>query len=135
MRRMPVNAAADMTGPHPSTLRRATQPDSWTIAASAIVASVIGDVIHEGLGHGGMCAVTGGQPLALSTVHFDGSADTRLVAAGGALANLICGVLFWGRRARRQAERILALLLLAADDTESARRGRLFPVLRYRQHR
>ncbi len=95
MQRMPVNAGADITGPHPSTLCRATQPDPWTIAAIAIVASVIGDVIHEGLGHGGLCAVTGGQPLALSTVHFDCSADTRLVAAGGTLANLICGALFW----------------------------------------
>jgi hypothetical protein len=42
-----------------------------------------------------MCAATGAQALALSTVHFDCSADTRLVAAGGTLANLIFGVLFW----------------------------------------
>ena len=95
MQRMPVDAAADVTGPHPSTLRQATHPDPWTIVAIAIVASVIADVIHEGVGHGGMCAATGGQPLALSTVHFDCSADTRLVAAGGTLANLIFGVLFW----------------------------------------
>jgi hypothetical protein len=31
----------------------------------------------------------------LSTVHFECSADTRLVAAGGTLANLIFGGLFW----------------------------------------
>src|SRR5882762_4705606 len=35
------------------------------------------------------------QPLVLSTVHFDCSADSRLVAAGGTLANLIFGALFW----------------------------------------
>lgn len=42
-----------------------------------------------------MCAATGAQARALSTLHFDCSADTRLVAAGGTLANLIFGVLFW----------------------------------------
>ena len=73
----------------------ATQPDLLTIAAIAIAATVIADVIHEGLGHGGMCAATGAQPLTLSTVHFECSADTRLVAAGGTLANLVFGALFW----------------------------------------
>src|ERR1700688_3698743 len=60
-------------------------PDLWTIAAIAVCATVIADFIHEGLGHGGMCVATGGQPLVLSTVHFECSADTRLVAAGGTL--------------------------------------------------
>ena len=95
MRRMAVNAAGDITGPYPSTLREASRPDLLTIAAIAIAATVIADVIHEGLGHGGLCVATGGRPLALSTVHFDCSADTRLVAAGGTLANLIFGALFW----------------------------------------
>jgi hypothetical protein len=95
MQRMAVNAARDTTGSDPSTLHEATRPDLLTIAAIAIAATVIADVIHEGLGHGGMCAATGGQPLALSTVHFECSADTRLVAAGGTLANLIFGALFW----------------------------------------
>jgi len=75
--------------------REPTQPDLLTIAAITIVATVIVDLIHEGLGHGGMCVATGGRPLVLSTVHFDCSADTRLVAAGGTLANLIFGGLFW----------------------------------------
>ena len=95
MQRMAVNAARDRTGAHPSTLPEATQPHLLTVVAIAIVATVIADVLHEGLGHGGMCMATGGQPLALSTVHFECSAETRLVAAGGTLANLICGALFW----------------------------------------
>ncbi len=103
MRRMAVNAARDITESTPSPLRAATQPDLLTIAAIAMVATVITDFIHEGLGHGGMCAATGGQPLVLSTVHFECSADTRLVAAGGTLANLIFGALFWvAARAVRQ---------------------------------
>jgi hypothetical protein len=64
MQRMAVKAARDMSGPTPSTVHRATQPDLLTIAAIAIIATVIGDVIHEGLGHGGMSAAMGGHPLA-----------------------------------------------------------------------
>jgi hypothetical protein len=67
--------------------------DLLTVAAIAVCAAVITDLIHEGLGHGGMCVATGAQPLALSTVHFECSADTRLVAAGGTLANLFFGPL------------------------------------------
>lgn len=70
--------------------------DLWTVVAIAVSATVITDFIHEGLGHGGMCAATGGHGLVLSTVHFECSADTRLVAAGGTLANLIFGAVFWG---------------------------------------
>ena len=79
-------------------------PNKWTIAAIAICATVITDFIHEGLGHGGMCVATGAQALVLSTVHFECSADTRLVAAGGTLANLIFGIVFWAAaRAVKQA--------------------------------
>jgi hypothetical protein len=85
-------------------LPEATKPDLLTIAAVAIIAIVIADFIHEGLGHGGMCVATGLRPLVLSTVHFECSADTRLVAAGGTLANLIFGALSWAAmRAVRQA--------------------------------
>ena len=65
-----------------------TIPDTWTISAIAIVAYVLADVIHEGIGHGGMCVLTGGHPLALSSVYFQCEHEGRLVAAGGTLANL-----------------------------------------------
>jgi hypothetical protein len=103
MQPMAVNASSDIAGSNASTLHEATQADLLTIAVIAIAATVITDFIHEGIGHGGMCAATGGQPLVLSTVHFECSADTRLVAAGGTLANLIFGALFWvAARAVRQ---------------------------------
>lgn len=76
-------------------LLESTTPDFLTVAAIAVVATVIADFIHEGLGHGGMCIATGGRPMALSTVHFECNPDSRLVAAGGTLANLLFGVLFW----------------------------------------
>ncbi len=84
-----------MTEFNPPTLHEATQRDLLTIAAIAIIATVITDVIHEGLGHGGMCLATGGQSLTISSVHFEWSVDTRLVESGGTLANLIAGTLFW----------------------------------------
>jgi hypothetical protein len=92
---MGVNAEAGRNESNPSTAHATTQPDFWTIAAIAVIATVIANVIHEGLGHGGMCVATGGRALALSTVHFECSVEPRLVAAGGTLANLVFGALFW----------------------------------------
>jgi hypothetical protein len=92
---MAVNAAKDATESSPPRFRETTKPDLLTIAAITIAATVLADFIHEALGHGGMCLVTGGRPLVLSTVHLECSTDTRLVAAGGTLANLIFGALFW----------------------------------------
>jgi hypothetical protein len=70
-------------------------PDTLTIIAIAIVATVISDVLHEAAGHGGACLLTGGHPLALSTVHFECSTEGRLVSAGGTIVNFIAGLLFW----------------------------------------
>ena len=128
MRRMAENAAKDATvESNPRRLREATNPDLLTVAAIAIVATVIADFIHEGLGHGGMCVATSGRPLVLSTVHFECSPDTRLVAAGGTLANLIFGALFWAAARAVKQSALVALLLLAADDVQSVRlRGDIF---------
>ncbi len=91
MRRMSSNAKSGSESPS----HFASQPDLLTVSAIAVIATVITDVIHEGLGHGGMCVATGGVPLVLSTVHFQCSAEPRLVAAGGTIANLVFGALFW----------------------------------------
>jgi hypothetical protein len=69
--------------------------DVWTIVAIAIVAYVFASVIHEGIGHGGACVLTGGKPLAISTVHCECDKEGRLVAAGGTIANIIAGVVCW----------------------------------------
>ena len=82
---------ASVSGGAPGT----RTPDTLAIVAIAIVATVMGDVLHEGVGHGGACLLTGGHPLALSTVHFDCGNDSRLVAAGGTIVNLIAGLIFW----------------------------------------
>ena len=71
--------------------------DPLTIVAIALLAYVIGDVLHEAVGHGGTCLVVGGRPLVLSTVHFEcdyhGVWGERFIAAGGTIVNLCAGAL------------------------------------------
>lgn len=76
-------------------IRDSAYADRWTVIAIAIVATVCANLIHEGLGHGGTCLLTGGRPLVLSTVHFDCQGAGVVVAAGGTIANLIAGAIFW----------------------------------------
>ena len=82
---------------------RNTRPelDPLTIAAIAVVAYALSNVVHEGLGHGGACLLVGGHPRQLTAVFFDGDLEGlpasagRWVAAGGSLANLVAAALAW----------------------------------------
>lgn len=69
--------------------------DALTIGSVGILAYVLGNVLHEGLGHGGACLLVGASPLVISSVHFECSLDSRLVDAGGTLINLIAGAAFF----------------------------------------
>jgi len=79
--------------------------DLLTIASVAIVAHIVGTVLHEGAGHGGACLAVGGRPLLISTVNMECSAGGRLVIAGGTLMNLSAAAVFFGlgRAARATA--------------------------------
>jgi hypothetical protein len=93
-----------------------------TLIGITVVAYALADVLHEGLGHGGACLLTGGRPLALSTVHFDCSADNRLVDAGGTLVNLAAGAIAWGlaRRVRSPQLRFFLWLSMAVNLLQGA---------------
>lgn len=67
--------------------------DRLTIVCIAILAYALADVLHEAVGHGGACLLSGGQPIALSSIRFECSAVGRLVAAGGTLVNFTAGLL------------------------------------------
>jgi hypothetical protein len=73
-------------------------PDLLTLAALAVVAYALADVVHEGIGHGGTCLLVGGRPRVLTTMQFEGDTEglpalaDRLIAAGGAVANLVAGM-------------------------------------------
>jgi len=69
-------------------------PADWlTIAGIAIVAYILASVLHEGVGHGGACLLSGGKVLVISTVDMECSADNRLVTAGGTLMNVAAAAL------------------------------------------
>jgi hypothetical protein len=79
---------------HPATKPTATDP--LTIASIGILAYIAGNIIHEGLGHGCACLLTGGRPLLITAVNMDCSVDNRFVIAGGSLMNAIAAaVLFF----------------------------------------
>jgi hypothetical protein len=87
--------------------------DLPTLIAIAVIVYALADVLHEGAGHGGACLLTGGRPLALSTVHFECSADNRLVFAGGTIANLMTGIAAWRLlRATRESTHLSYFLWL-----------------------
>lgn len=82
--------------------------DTLTVGSIGILAYMLGNLLHEGVGHGGACLLTGAKPLVLSSVHFECSLDSRLVMAGGTLMNLVAGSLFFalGRLTGRSYPRL-----------------------------
>ena len=69
--------------------------DALTVACIGILAYIAGNIIHEGLGHGGACLITGGRPVLITAVNMDCSVDNRFVTAGGSLMNAIAAALFF----------------------------------------
>jgi hypothetical protein len=66
-----------------------------TIVAIAILASAIGSLLHEGLGHGVTAWLRGDTVTELTSNHLDSLRADRLVSAGGTLVNLAAGFLFF----------------------------------------
>jgi hypothetical protein len=69
--------------------------DVLTVCAISVLAEILGNVLHEGLGHAATALLTGAKSGVLSTVAWSSDFDSRLVAAGGTLANLAAAWVFW----------------------------------------
>lgn len=69
--------------------------DALTICAISLLAAVLADVLHEGVGHALIAMLTGAQSGNLSTVAWSSAFDSRLVEAGGTLVNLLAGAALW----------------------------------------
>ena len=69
--------------------------DILTICAISVLAAIVANVVHEGLGHAATALLTGTQSGVLTTVAWSSNFDSRLVAAGGTLANLTAALIFW----------------------------------------
>lgn len=98
------------------------RPDLLTVAAIGMVAYLIANVVHEGVGHGGTCLLVGGRAEAVSSAWFDGDLAAvgpwgqRAVRAGGTVANLLVGggaALLLARLRPRGAHSYYALWLVA----------------------
>jgi hypothetical protein len=82
--------------------------DALTVGSIGVLAYMLGNVLHEAVGHGGACLLVGAKPLVLSSVHFECSLDNRLVMAGGTLVNVLAGAAFFalGRLTGRRHPRL-----------------------------
>ena len=69
--------------------------DALTTCAISIVAGILTNILHEGVGHGLVALLTGAQSGVLTTVAWSSAFDSRLVEAGGTLANLAAALVFW----------------------------------------
>src|SRR5208337_1680839 len=69
--------------------------DALTICAISIVAGILTNVLHEGVGHGITALLTGANSGLLTTVAWSSAFDSRLVEAGGTLVNLVAALVFW----------------------------------------
>jgi hypothetical protein len=72
-----------------------TKDDKLTLIAISVLACILQDVLHEGLGHGVTAWLSGAHRIILSTVAMESDVETRLVAANGTLVNLLFGAIFW----------------------------------------
>jgi hypothetical protein len=90
-----------------------TKDDGLTSMAISVIAGVISNIVHEGIGHGLTALVTGAKSGVLTTVAWSSGFDSRLVEAGGTLANLAAGLVFWlALRATKSASTQLRYFLL-----------------------
>jgi hypothetical protein len=87
--------------------------DVLTVCAISLVAEIVANVVHEGLGHAATALLTGTKSGVLTTVAWSSEFDSRLVAAGGTLANLAAAMVFWMalRRATSASVRLRFFLL------------------------
>jgi hypothetical protein len=69
--------------------------DVLTVCAISLLAEILANVLHEGLGHAATALLTGTKSGVLTTVAWSSDFDSRLVAAGGTLANLVAALVFW----------------------------------------
>jgi hypothetical protein len=54
---------------------------------------MISNVLHEGLGHGGVAWLSGARQITVTSTYMEAGMDTRWILAAGTLVNLLFGVL------------------------------------------
>ncbi len=95
-----------MSSPAVARARSTALPACATAAAVGTVAMVCADMVHEALGHGTACWLTGNRIVSLSTVAIQTAAPSHFVSAAGTTTNCIAGalsLLLFGRLKRLTA--------------------------------
>ncbi len=109
-------APIPLTGASPGLLESPAD-DTLTLIAFGLLAYVISNVLHEGLGHGGAAWLSGASRMVLTSTYLDADRSNRWIDAGGTLVNLLAGLLCWaalrGMRDRGFAPRLFVWLLAA----------------------
>ena len=104
-------------------MRDEATSDAVTVAAIGVIAYILGNILHEGLGHAGACILTGGKAISVSAVAMDCGAENRLVIAGGTIMNVFAAAVFFllGRIAvRNSALRYFLWLSMTINMMEAA---------------
>jgi hypothetical protein len=70
-----------------------TDDDRWTLAAFGVLAYMISNVLHEGLGHGGVAWLSGAHRITVTSTYMEAGIDNRWIEAAGTLVNLAFGSL------------------------------------------
>lgn len=89
--------AVEIVVTHPGTVHASTRHDAWTVGAVAVIVYALSSLLHEAVGHGGVCLAVHGTALELSSMHFEcalpdnAAIAQRVVAAGGTIATVIGG--------------------------------------------
>lgn len=107
-------ASNSAAAPQHSQLTRSCD-DLLTICAVSVVAAILANVLHEGVGHALTALLSGAQSGLLTTVAWSSPFDSRLVEAAGTLANLAAGLILWfGLRSARNGSVSARYFLLLA---------------------
>jgi len=93
----------------------AAADDRPTVIAISALGCILQDILHEGLGHGGVAWLSGAHYITISTVAMQSEIDTRWISAAGTLVNLIAALVLWLllRRAQRYSPPTRYFLIIA----------------------
>jgi len=91
------------------------EDDRFTLIAISVLACMLQDILHEGLGHGVTAWLSGAHRVTLSTVALQSDIETRWISANGTLVNLVFGAIFWVllRKPQRYRPATFYFLMLA----------------------
>lgn len=102
--------------PTPLPASSGERSDLRSVIAVAMVAYAASSVVHELVGHGSGCLLTGVKPLLVTSILLQSAGGNRIVDVGGPLANILfgAGAFYWFQRQAKFTAFSYSLWLFAA---------------------